>query len=830
MKTYKLSQILKEETELIEKRREKLFGPDAKEKLATEKFGIALSGGGIRSATINLGFLKTLNLFKILEKADYISTVSGGGYTGAYIQASVKQLNGYDKLFHEEKIEHLRNYGDYMIPGQGKLDKLWNTILLMFGYLVSWVMSLLSPIVTGIIFYIIFKSITSRTILEFQGSALDWGEPNNMVMNYLSPALWVLGGIVLVHFVLNLTMNFNLNVSKVFTKIESFIFLAILIYLTVVGVVTLDTSGDWTGQQTIIALAIAVGLYIFGFILNPNSLSFHRYYRKQLSDAFLSQTGDCSNMYLKNVFKLDEEKKQGSAEGKYNVRRNYLAPYPLINTCLNLQNPGEEDKFKGAKASDYFLLSPTFCGSKLSGYVKTAAFPGFKHMTLPAALTISAAAVNPGMGIYSNKLLSIMMTLFNARLGFWVNNPDFKTKKEKKAEEKAAKGLKVGKQASAVSPLKYVVWWPSYFFKELFSKIGTTNRKLNISDGGHIENLAVYELLRRQCRLILAVDAGADPASTFADLENLSIRARNELGIDIAFRQGHDPVDTIRPRASSGYAQKRFSVADLMKVWEEFDVTDEDDQPIIFKRRIVEKGAIKEKPEKLEALVNYFYSKKDKNILKFRVDLKAERGVDFKEERFDELHAKAVISTMNRLNEMTNKVGSDKIKIGTLVYIKSSVTSPRKLFVPEHNADGSKNPQFDTFKYKIYHPDFPHESTADQFFDPVQWESYFQLGQFIGTDVLNAPKTPGEYFRGEYDITIDQLVKHFDEGEELFQFSEKMGFLVDVSHVEPQPEAPLPKKSQTAEAPPQSEPAVIYDPELESIKEENIAEQMQFKI
>ena len=801
MEIYKLNQVLKEETELVENRREKLFGTEAKEKLDKEKFGIALSGGGIRSATINLGFLKTLNLFKILEKADYISTVSGGGYTGAYIQATVKQLDGYDKLFHEEKIKHLRSYGDYMIPGQGKIDKLWNTILLTFGYLVSWVMSLLSPIVTILIFYLLFKSVASLTFLEIEQSVLDWNYENNKVMHYLSPALWILGGIILVHFVINLTMNFNLNVSKFFTKIESSILLAILVYLTVVGIVTLDTSGDWTGKETMFALLAAGGLYIIGFLLNPNSLSFHRYYRKQLADAFLSQTGQFSNMLLKNVFKMEDGE-----------QRNYLAPYPLINTCLNLQNPGEEDKFKGAKASDYFLLSPLFCGSKLSCYVKTATFPGFKHMTLPAALTISAAAVNPGMGIYSNKLLSIMMTLFNARLGFWVNNPM--------------------KQNNSFLPAwaNYIVWWPSYFFKELFSKIGTENRKLNISDGGHIENLAVYELLRRQCRLILAVDAGADPLSTFADLENLSIRARNELGVDIAFRQGHDPVDTIRPRPSSGYAQKRFAVADLMKVWEEFVLKDENGQPITFKRRYVDKGVIREEEEKLEALVNYFYSKKDKNILKFRVDLKAERGVDFTNEQFDELHTKAVFVTMEKLNNMKDKVGSDKIKMGTLVYIKSSVTSPRKLFVPEYNADGSKNPQFDTFKYKIYHPDFPHESTADQFFDPVQWESYFQLGQFIGTDVLNAPKTPGEYQRGEHDITIKQLVCLFDEGKELFQTDQQTALLVDMSHVEAQPEAPISKKAKPTTSPTPTPPSVIYDPELESVKEESIAEQMQFKI
>ncbi len=796
MDTLKLNKVLEEEKKLVKERRAKLFGKEAAGEIDNNKFGIALSGGGIRSATINLGFLKTLNLFKILEKADYISTVSGGGYTGAYVQATVKQLDGYDELFQEDKISRLRSYGDYMIPGQGKWEKSWNTTLLMLGYLVSWVMSLLSPIATILIIYLLFRSVASIPYLEVEDSFLDWNFEQNKVMFYLKPALWALGAVAFIHFVLNLMFNFSLGVSKIFTKIESTLALLIMVFLMFVGIITLDTSAEWTWIQIRKALLGATGLYIFGLFLNPNSLSFHRFYRKQLADAFLNHTGKYRNFLLKNIFNLDEKE-----------QRNYLAPYPLINTCLNLQNPGGEDKFKGAKASDYFLLSPAFCGSKLSGYVKTPDFPGFKDMTLPAALTISAAAVNPGMGIYSNKMLSVMMTLFNARLGFWVNNPG--AKKRKLLPNWAT----------------YIVWWPSFFFKELFSKIGTDNRKLNISDGGHIENLAVYELLRRKCRLILAVDAGADPDSTFADLENLSIRARNELGVDISFRTGNDPVDIIYPKASTGYAQKRFAVADLMKIWEEFIVLDENKEPVPFNMRIVVKGKIQEKKKKLEALVNYFYSKKDKNILKFKVDLKAERGIDFTEERFDELHAIAVQTTLDKLNAMTDKVGSDKIKMGTMVYIKSSVTSPRKLFVPEYHSNGDKNPQFDTFKYKIYHPDFPHEPTADQFFDPVQWESYFQLGQFIGTDVLNATKTPSEYRRGEYDVSIAQLIGLFDNNKGIFKQDETMSGLVDISHKMAAEITPSKKdaESQPAEA-------EAYIPAPDEIQEEEIIQEMRFKI
>src|SRR6202035_725989 len=49
-----------------------------------DRVGLALSGGGIRSATFNLGVLKALHEFRLLKHVDYLSTVSGGGYIGAW--------------------------------------------------------------------------------------------------------------------------------------------------------------------------------------------------------------------------------------------------------------------------------------------------------------------------------------------------------------------------------------------------------------------------------------------------------------------------------------------------------------------------------------------------------------------------------------------------------------------------------------------------------------------------------------------------------------------------------------------------------------------------
>ncbi|MCU0346209.1 MAG: hypothetical protein MUC59_04680 [Saprospiraceae bacterium] len=815
MECFDLEKVLEDEAAKLKERRRLQHGDAACQDFEATKFGIAMSGGGIRSATINLGFLKTLNNFRILEKADYLSTVSGGGYTGAYVQATVKEEGGFDTLFSDEKINRLREYGNYFIPGQGKLSKLWNTLMLVIGYLVSLAMSLLSPATVVLAIYLLAKVLGNLHIFKTSGSLLNLNSANGQEFVNELMRLGLIGMAILVsiHMLANLVWNFNLNVSKWFNKAELLlakVFLGFGAALLVVNFQLFDSTTTDSFQVCLLMSAAAVGLLLSGFMLNPNSLSFHRYYRKQLADAFLLHTSKCRNLLLREVFpqEVTEATKQEAR-----------APYPLINTCLNLQNPGGDNKFKGAKASDYFLLSPLWSGSKLSGYVPTATFPGYKHMTLPAALTISAAAVNPGMGIYSNKLLSVLMTLFNARLGFWVNNPG--------SEPRKLFGKELPRWAT------YVVWWPSFFFKELFSKIGTDNRKLNISDGGHIENLAVYELLRRKCRLIMAVDAGADPLSSFADFENLTIRARNEMGIDICFRHGQDPVDTIRPKASSGYAQRRYAIADLLQIWEEFEVVDNGE---VYRFDVKNKqGKVLKKGKKLEALVNYFYDKNDPNFLQFKVDLKAHPH-ELGEETYNSLRKIVEEEVRQKLAAKKGMTGMEKIKVGTLVYIKSSVTSPRKIFVPQFDEHGEVNLQFETFKYKIYHPEFPHESTADQFFDKVQWESYYQLGQYIAADVLKLPSMPGEDGRTKFDVGIRKLLDLFDGDRPIMEMDFASLGLVDASTgvaAADEEELLVPRgieEEQAPEAGPPDEGSSYAPPSPAPTPQAAVVEEMQFKI
>jgi Patatin-like phospholipase len=57
--------------------------------------GLAISGGGIRSATFALGVIQALAHLKLLRRFDYLSTVSGGGYIGSWLTAWLRREESF---------------------------------------------------------------------------------------------------------------------------------------------------------------------------------------------------------------------------------------------------------------------------------------------------------------------------------------------------------------------------------------------------------------------------------------------------------------------------------------------------------------------------------------------------------------------------------------------------------------------------------------------------------------------------------------------------------------------------------------------------------------
>ncbi len=101
-------------------------------------FGLAFSGGGIRSATFNLGVIQALSELRLLRNIHYLSVVSGGGYIGGWLTALLhrsdnrkthkshaEQFEQWEKKLsavggsEDPAISHLRNYSNYLTPKRG---------------------------------------------------------------------------------------------------------------------------------------------------------------------------------------------------------------------------------------------------------------------------------------------------------------------------------------------------------------------------------------------------------------------------------------------------------------------------------------------------------------------------------------------------------------------------------------------------------------------------------------------------------------------------------------------------------------------------------------
>jgi hypothetical protein len=251
-------------------------------------------------------------------------------------------------------------------------------------------------------------------------------------------------------------------------------------------------------------LVLSVGAAI---AVNVNKFSLHGMYRLRLVRAYLGASRPNRTPNFFTGFDPDD-----------NVRLKELQhrPVHVVNMAWNLV-AGKRLSWQQRKAAS-FTATPLHAGSFWWGYREVDRYSEEKGMTLGGAMTISGAAASPNMGYHSSALLTTIMTLFNARLGAWLGNP---------SKPNSSTWQKNGP----------VFGWRSYIDELL----GLTNEKSNwvyLSDGGHFENLGIYEMVVRRCYTIIVVDGGCDPEYTFEDLANAVRKIRIDLGVPIEFANG----------------------------------------------------------------------------------------------------------------------------------------------------------------------------------------------------------------------------------------------------------------------------------------------------
>lgn len=286
---------------------------------------------------------------------------------------------------------------------------------------------------------------------------------------------------------------------------------------------------------TVVALAIWL---LFGWAVNVNEFSLNAFYRNRLVRCYLGASNDARNPEPTTNF--DAQDDLVLADLVEVARLNGARPlFPLVGTALNLVAAKQLD-WQDRKAAA-FCLSPGFCGylppasragapvvGDLHADVAGTALTGrageslASSLTLGSAIAISGAAVNPNMGYHSSPAVTFLLTLFDARLGWWLPNPNHPMRP----------------QADSTP------FFGRWLIAEMLGRTHDGGKYVHLSDGGHFENLGLYELVRRRCRFILSVDAAADPARGFADLGNAVQKCRVDFGVDI-----HIDVSALRPRA-----------------------------------------------------------------------------------------------------------------------------------------------------------------------------------------------------------------------------------------------------------------------------------------
>jgi len=304
------------------------------------------------------------------------------------------------------------------------------------------------------------------------------------------------------------------------------------LFLSVTGLTDLHWWQNHEIDETTTLLSngiLAAGFLIFGLIMaryiNINLFSIHAMYRNRLIRAYLGASNP----------KRNESTFTGFAEND-NLQMFMLDPHrkPLhiLNLTLNLV-AGDRLAWQQRKA-DTFTVSALHCGNSDLGYRNSEDYAA--GITLGTAMAISGAAASPNMGYHSSPVVGFIMTLFNARLGAWLGNP---------------------------GPHGEKTWQfrgPKSATRSLFSEaLGLTNDRseyVYLSDGGHFENLGLYEMVRRRCRYIVVLDSGADPEYNYEDLGNALRKIRIDMNIAIEFDE--ELTGPLRAR------KKRCSVARII--------------------------------------------------------------------------------------------------------------------------------------------------------------------------------------------------------------------------------------------------------------------------
>ncbi|MDH5224570.1 MAG: patatin-like phospholipase family protein [Actinomycetota bacterium] len=612
------------------------------------RVGICCSGGGIRSASFNLGALQALTEHSVVRRARYISAVSGGSYIASALVAIQRETaRGGRGSFYEQgrgafepgtpEVAYLRRNTSYIAPSG--MSKLLLVIRLLGGLAINVVFGLLALfIVTRPLGWMLRIPTVHGEFFcgpdNVRTVALECGEIGRL---HVTAALWlavlwpvtlgaVIGlaaigrrwtslfrfrvtiGVAAVLAMLSIVMFTTLillpwvgiNVPKAVRALfewlprlkspgeatPNYVWLANLLGVGALGAavarivtrrsakiamavaavlfpLTLIVTGGLmvvaaarsgvrgplvlNGQDLwpqwvwwLLAMALFAIVYAWG---DQTAWSMHPFYKRRLSVAFAvrrtaSGVDQVPYDVLQALSRYDSHAGCTQPEHACDDSRPHRCtdlgcPHecramPEIVICA-AANVTELGGAPTGRAALPFTFGPREIGGREVGWIQTRDMEASlvrqraRDITLPASVAISGAAVSPAMGKMSRPAVRALLTLTNARLGVWLPNPRYVSQLRAVDDElPGTEPLRFRDRARA-----------NYLAKEAFGMHRKGDRFLYVTDGGHVENLGLVELLRRGCTEIYCFDASGDQVDTFFTLGEAVAIARSELGVEI---------------------------------------------------------------------------------------------------------------------------------------------------------------------------------------------------------------------------------------------------------------------------------------------------------
>ena len=268
--------------------------------------------------------------------------------------------------------------------------------------------------------------------------------------------------------------------------------------------------------------------------VNINEFSMHHMYKNRLVRCYLGASNS-KKRKPNSLTGFDPADDFSIADLLPDDKKPYYGPYPIVNTALNL-NAGSELAQQERKAAS-FVFTPKFCGFapspskedrravidsngefEVDGYRPTEGYSCPSGPNLGTAMAVSGAAANPNSGYQTSGPMAFLLTVFDARLGWWLGNPRWK---------------RASLYPGPLFALKYL-------FLELLGQTTGRTKFVNLSDGGHFDNLGLYELVRRRCRYIIIGDGEQDGDLTFGSLGGAIRKCRADFGVEIDINP--DPI------------------------------------------------------------------------------------------------------------------------------------------------------------------------------------------------------------------------------------------------------------------------------------------------